>query len=169
MQGLVVNIPPEQAPPPSYAAATNQQASSSVGISYHDILPHEINDGMLPMQYENLRTLVIKANIYLKENPYVQLLSIETLPIKQQAQCITQPEKMIFTERGKGRMHFLLCLRLWLVRRSDFNQPPQEISYQTYIPSPWAGDIRYNHEKLDNMLTTINDQLTIKPIPGKYQ
>ncbi|XP_023213039.1 uncharacterized protein LOC111615839, partial [Centruroides sculpturatus] len=156
-------------PPPSYSQATNQHSSlGGSGLTFIDVLPDVIEEGLFSSEYESFGSMVKRANAWLSENPIYEVKTCESVEFKSK-QGMPSVRKMTYKEYGKTHTYYMRALRLWLVVRNGLEQrPPQKIGYCNLIPNivdnPVFGSAQY--EKLNQVLDRFNNSYSRK-IPGR--
>ncbi|KAG0443795.1 hypothetical protein HPB47_014518 [Ixodes persulcatus] len=157
--------------PPSYSEATRQHASLGGGLSFVDFLPYCISSGGLfsTPTFEPFRTLVNRANEWLKENPTWEVKTCESVEFKTSSEVVNT-ERMTYYEYGEQSTRYVRSLRLWLVPRLDQSRPPQQIEYRNLIPQQTGHAGLFGmptFETLHELLERYNQQLRYQPMPGE--
>ncbi|XP_064487169.1 uncharacterized protein LOC135399265 isoform X2 [Ornithodoros turicata] len=157
--------------PPSYNDVTVQHSSIGGGLTFVDFLPQCIRSGAFfrHTEFEPFRGLITCANEWLRHNPSWEVKTCESVEFKAGSSG-PKVEQMTYLERGQVVTHFVRCLRLWIVPRSDQSRPPQQLDYINLVPHEVESGGVFSlpkYETLHQMIDRYNSEARFRPAPGR--
>lgn len=156
--------------PPGYRNMFNENMSTE-GLTFVDFLPEVQRPGGLFSKpvYEVFRSLVDRANDWLRANPQWEIKTCESVEFKDKGNTINS-EKMIYLEYGEVQTWYIRGLRLWISSRKDGEEKSQQIGYLNVVPEeiePGGVFSSPVYENLNDVLHKFNQMIRTRPIPGR--
>ncbi|KAG8202005.1 hypothetical protein JTE90_010376 [Oedothorax gibbosus] len=142
------------------------------GFTFIDFLPECSSRGGIftSPEYENFRTLVDRANNWLRSNPKCQVKTCESIEFTARGNNVNS-EKMVFVQYGETSTRYIRGLRLWLSETpGEEENKGQQIGYFNLIPEQIKSGGFFTtptFESLNDLLSRFNNMLHTNPIPGR--
>ncbi|CAG0898365.1 unnamed protein product [Darwinula stevensoni] len=146
-----------------------ERASAHRNLTYVDFIPECLEEGGLfsTSVYQPFSVLMARGNEWLARNADWEAVTCESLELKTSDQVRT--ERMIYCEHGERRTAYVRCLRLWLRRRNNLDEPPQQLGYVNCVPEV-VEQKTFGSPKflpLSGMIVKVNEMFRANPLPGK--
>ncbi|XP_015904789.1 uncharacterized protein [Parasteatoda tepidariorum] len=147
------------------------EEKSQSGLTFVDFLPEQRSRGGFFSQakYETFRSLVDRANDWLRANPQWKIKTCESVEFKDKGNEIDS-EKMIYLEYGEASTCYIRGLRLWISKRNSGEERSQQIGYINIVPEKKKDGGIFSSavfEDLDEVIDRFNSMIKNQPIPGR--
>ncbi|CAG0888735.1 unnamed protein product [Darwinula stevensoni] len=139
------------------------------GLSNVDFIPECMEEGGVfsSSMYEPFSVLMARGNEWLVRNADWEAVTCESMEFKTSDRVRT--ESMTYCEHGQSRTAYIRCLRLWIRRRDNFDEPSQQLGYVNCVPDvveqKMLGSPKFL--PLNSMILKMNEMLRSNPLPGK--
>ncbi|GIY05873.1 hypothetical protein CDAR_261091 [Caerostris darwini] len=146
----------------------NRDNNSS--FTFIDFLPEcqEVGGIFSKPQFESFRTLIDRANNWLRDNPKWKIVTCESVELRTRRE-IVNVEKMVYMERTDFLMCYIRGLRLWITE-GDGSYKTKQIGYLNVIPQHENATGIFSSpvfESLDDVVSRFNKMMRTQPIPGR--
>ncbi|CAG0901440.1 unnamed protein product [Darwinula stevensoni] len=141
-----------------------ESASAHSGLSYVDFIPERLEGGGF---FSAFTVLMARGNEWLAKNADWEAVTCESMEFKTTDRV--QAEKMTYYESGERHTAYVRCLRLWVRRRNNLDEPPQQVGYVNYVPEVMEQKM-FGSPKflpLSCMVDRMNEVFRANPLPGK--
>ncbi|XP_069119390.1 uncharacterized protein [Argopecten irradians] len=138
-------------PPPSYEEVMGHQTvgyakasspSDLPPLSYIDIMPRLLDPGNIANkvtpQFDKFSVVIQAANMWLAGNRSYAVWKCETVERKVDKGTVIVLEKMVYHEATFGFNVYIRGLRLWLTKKSNPNEPAQQLGLLNVVPKKVA-------------------------------
>ncbi|GBN04823.1 Transposon Ty3-I Gag-Pol polyprotein, partial [Araneus ventricosus] len=121
-------------------------------------------------EFANFRTLIDRANDWLRTNTRWKVITCESVEFKARGDNISY-DKMVYVEYGEHATTYVRGLRLWVgEKQADFDKV-QQIGYLNLVPFEVGerGGIfsSPDYESLDDVVSKFNREIQTRPLPGR--
>ncbi|GIY05380.1 uncharacterized protein CEXT_354161 [Caerostris extrusa] len=117
-------------------------------------------------EFETFRTLIDRANNWLRVNPKWEIITCESIEFKAKRDDVNS-EKMVYLEYGETSTSYIRGLRLWIT--GGGNEKEKQIGYINIIPEQENDGGIFSSpafETLDEVVSRFNKMIQTRPIPG---
>ncbi|CAG0880324.1 unnamed protein product [Darwinula stevensoni] len=118
-------------------------------------------------RYESLSALIERANDWLARNPDCEAATCEGVECATTTGHVETETMTVFG--GRTPAAYIRCLRLWLRRRNDPREPPQQLGHANFVPDVVDGTSLRSpkFQPISSMVEKTNGMLRKNPLPGK--
>ncbi|CAL1298532.1 unnamed protein product, partial [Larinioides sclopetarius] len=121
-------------------------------------------------QFANFRTLIDRANDWLRTNRRWKVITCESVEFKAKGDNVSY-DKMVYLEYGEHTTTYVRGLRLWVGEKETDFDIAQQIGYLNLVPNEIGGGggifSSPDYECLDDVVSKYNREVRTRPLPGR--